>query len=327
MPDQVPHFDDQAIANLAIELYGIDGEISSLVSFEDQNARIKTPGGSYLLKIANKRWGIEFLHMQSEALEHLRTTAPDLRVPRVITGISGEAITVVNGFAIRLLTFLEGNTLGVGSKSMALYFDLGRFMGRFTRAMQGYAHPAAHRPDDLWNLDNIIACKVYLPFVADDNVRARIERFYRSYEENTLPKLQYLRKSVIHNDANEQNLLVDIEAPEKITGLIDFGDMVFGTLINELAITLAYALLGEDDIETVAGNIIRGYQQEFSLTDGEIEVLSDLVEMRLVQSIIMASKYASEFPDNAYILNSQKPVRALLKRLDEDNFRYPSLRD
>ena len=229
-------------------------------------------------------------------------------------------ITFKNGFAVRLLTFVPGVSFTSATKSPELYFDLGCFMGKFTRAMQGYAHPASHRPDDLWNLDNVIACKAYLPDVADEDVRARVERFYGIYEKNTRPKLQYLRKSVIHNDVNEQNLLVASDGAAKITGLIDFGDMVFGTLINELAITLAYALLGENDIEMAARNIIRGYVQEYLLEAGELEVLSDLVAMRLVQSIIMTSNRAKEYSDNTYILISQKPARDLLKTLEGGNF-------
>ena len=82
MPSQVPNFDNETIARLALELYGIEGEISSLVSYEDQNARIKTSSGSYVFKIANKRWVIEELHMQTEALEHLRAT---VSLPKIRT--------------------------------------------------------------------------------------------------------------------------------------------------------------------------------------------------------------------------------------------------
>ena len=319
MPDQVPQFDIEAIARLAMVLYGMEGEISPLVSFEDQNARIKTSGGSYVLKIANKRWAIDGLYMQADAIEHLRTKAPELPLPRIVPTRTGEAITVIDGFAVRLFTFLEGNLLGTASRSPELYHDLGCFMGRFSKAMQDYSHPAAHRPDDLWNLDNVMSCKVYLQDVSGEGVRARIERFYKTYENNTLPTLQYLRKSVIHNDANEHNLLVTTDEPAKIAGLIDFGEVQFGTHINELAITLAYALLGEHDIETAARKIIQGYMQEFMLEAGELEVLPDLMAMRLVQSIIMTSNRARDFCGNAYISVSQEPVRALLKKLEEEN--------
>ena len=125
MPDKQPHFDNASIAHLAMELYGIEGEISSLVSYEDQNARIKTSSGSYVFKIANKRWVIEELHMQTEALEHLRATATELSVPHVIVTRSGDAITVVDGFAVRLFTFLEGSILADAQRSPELYYDIG----------------------------------------------------------------------------------------------------------------------------------------------------------------------------------------------------------
>lgn len=191
--EKQPHFDHKTIAHLAMELYGIEGEMSSLVSYEDQNAYIRTSGGSYVLKIANTRWTSEALHIQTEVLEHLATTAPELSFPQVIPTQSGETMTVVDGFAVRLFTFLEGNILGDALRSPELYRDIGCFTGQFSKAMQGFAHPAAHRTDDSWNLDNVIACKAYLQDAADEDVRARIERIYGAHEKNVLPKLQTLR--------------------------------------------------------------------------------------------------------------------------------------
>ena len=129
-----------------------------------------------------------------------------------------------------------------------------------------------------------------------------------------------LCEAVIHGDANDSNLLVAVNRPTKIAGLIDFGEIQTATHINELAITLAYALLGEDDIESAAHQIIQGYTQEFVLEAGELDVLFDLVAMRLVQSIIMAFISAKKPPLNAYMLISQKPAQALLKKLEEGDF-------
>jgi Ser/Thr protein kinase RdoA (MazF antagonist) len=318
MPSETPSFDNKAIAKIVMDLYGLVGEMSPLVSYEDQNAHIKTPKGSYVLKIANKRWPLAFLDMQIEILERSRTMAPELIVPRVIPTVMGDTITIIDGFAIRMLTFLDGNILGDSPRCPALYRDIGQFMARFTRMMEGYTHTAAHRQDDIWSMDNVMACKVFLPDVDGEDVRARIERFFCSYENKVLPKVPSLRKAVIHNDANEQNLLVDAGGVAKIAGLIDFGDMAVSSLINELAITLAYALLGEDDIETSAREIVQGYTQEFPLENVELEVLPILTAMRLVQSIILTTNRAKQFPDNTYIVKSQIQARALLKRLDEE---------
>jgi len=316
MPDQTPSFDNSTIAKIALDLYGIEGKISALASFEDQNALIKAPGGSYVLKIANKRWAVAGLGMQTAVFEYLNTVAPDLCVPRTIPSKAGDTVTVHEGFSVRLLTFLEGDLFGGAVRSPELYRNLGNFMGRFTQAMQGFSHPAAHRPADLWSLDNVLACKAFLPNVIDGEVRARIDRAYGNYEKEVQPKLKYLRKAVLHNDANEQNILVDVEGTERIVGLIDFGDMEFATLINELAIVLAYALLDEDEVDMAARAIIQGYTQEFLLEEGELDVVFDLVTMRLVQSIINSSTRAKEFPDNAYILISQKPAIVLLEKLE-----------
>jgi Ser/Thr protein kinase RdoA (MazF antagonist) len=162
VPEKTPSFDKRAITQIVMELYGFEGEISRLDSYEDQNARIKTSGGSYVLKIANKRWSLAFLDMQTEILERSRTMAPELILPRVIPTVIGETIKIIDGFAIRLLTFLDGNTLGDSPRCPALYRDIGHFMARFTRMMEGYAHPAANRQDDIWSMDNVMACKVYL---------------------------------------------------------------------------------------------------------------------------------------------------------------------
>ena len=102
MSEPVPSFNDEAIAKLVLDIYGIQGEISSLVSYEDQNARIKTADATYVLKIANKKWSSEFMQMQTDVLEYLKTNAPQLAFPVVIESLTGETMTTVDGFAVRL---------------------------------------------------------------------------------------------------------------------------------------------------------------------------------------------------------------------------------
>lgn len=324
MPKMTPSFSDEQIADLAKDLYGLEGEISSLVSFEDQNAHIKTSQGSYVLKIGNKRWNLDELHMQTEALEHLEVVAPDYTLPRVVPTKSGDTITIVNGHAVRLLTYVEGEIFSKVEKSPELFKSLGSYMGRFTAAMQGFTHEASIRVGDIWNIDNINDCKPFLNDVANDDVRARIVRMFDRFEDNIEPKLKTLRTSVMHNDANEQNLLVSREDVTQVTSLIDFGDLCTSKTINELAITLAYTLFDQDDIIATSRLIIGGYVAEFPLEDRELEILFDLVAMRLVQSILISSNRIKQFPENDYILVSQKQAVALLKKLEAMNFDFLS---
>jgi len=64
--------------------------------------------------------------------------------------------------------------------------------------------------------------------------------------------------------------------------------------------------------------IIDGYTKDFSLEETEIDMLYYLMVMRLVTSITMTSHSAKQHPDNNYILISQKPAKALLKKLEDE---------
>jgi Ser/Thr protein kinase RdoA (MazF antagonist) len=320
MPGNVPRFNDEALAKLALDIYGIKGEISPLVSYEDLNARIKTASATYVLKIANKKWSSEFLQMQTDVLVYLKNSVPELTFPAVIESLTGETMTSVDGFTVRLLTYLEGELLTNAARTPQLYQDIGRFLGQYSKAMQDYPHAVADGSDELWKLDNVMACKMYLSDITDLDARDRIERLYSVYQKNIFPKLPELRKALIHGDANEQNFLINPDQPMKIAGLIDFGDIHLSSQINELAIALAYGLLGEDDIAMASANMIEGYHREFKLEEKEREILYYLMAMRLVTSITMSSHNAKLFPDNEYILISQKPALALLKKLEDEKY-------
>ena len=316
MSNEVPSFNHESLAAIAMGLYGIEGEISSLDSYEDQNARIKTPRGSYVLKVSNKRWTQEELDLQTRVLNHLHRSAPEVHCPLILTNKNGDAMAQVDGFSVRMFTYLEGEILGKVTRNPELNHDIGRSMGHFTKAVETFDHLAPKTSNDLWNLDNVLACKVHLGDIVGNEDRSRIEGFYDRYEANTLPRVKDLRKSIIHGDANEQNLLVDHNNPSRLAGLIDFGDLQHSSHINELAITLAYALLGQDDFESTARQIIEGYTGVISLNEIEHEVLFDLMAMRLVQSVTLSSHRAKEFPENKYIVSSQQPARKLLRKLE-----------
>ena len=321
MKDQVPDFNNQSIHGILKKYYDTEGVIKPLVSFEDQNARISAKDKRYVLKISNKKWSRNFVQMQTEVLDHLKKEAPELSFPNIVNANNGKSIIFINGFAIRLLTYLEGDLLTNIPRTPELYCDVGRFLGQFSKAMRSYsAPPNSDGSDKLWKLDEVSACKEYLPEVIDEDARDRIARLFDVYEKDIAPKLPSLRKAVIHGDANEQNFLINPDDPKKITGLIDFGEMQFGCQINDLAITLAYGLLGESDIKMASKAIISGYEKEFPIEDKERRILYYLMAMRLVTNIIMTSLAAKQQPDNEYILISQGPARALLKRLEQENY-------
>ncbi|MCC3861229.1 phosphotransferase [Pseudemcibacter aquimaris] len=320
MKEIIPNFSDEKIASIAKEHYGLEGSVTALVSYEDQNALIKTGNGKFVLKISNTKWPKTFIQTQINVLEHLKVKAPHLAFPSTVATLSEEELIEVDGFYVRLQTFLEGEIYTNMPKSETLYADLGRFLGQLSQALCSF-NPEHHEGSDpLWKLDRVIDCKPYVKYVADDETRDRMNRIFDAYEEKVLPKLPKLRKAIIHSDANEQNFLVLKEKPDQIYGLIDFGELQHASQINELAITLAYCLMGEDDIEMASKALVDGYDKEFKILDEEREILFYLMAMRVIVSVTMSAYNASLQPDNEYLLVTQKPGIELLKRMEELKF-------
>jgi len=313
-----PDFSDIEIQSIASKHFGLEGNISPLVSERDQNARIKTVKGSFVLKIANADEDADFLTFQNEALKHLHTTLPNLPLPRLISAKDRNDTvlchTKKDAHIVRALTYIEGSLFSMAPKTPALYTALGQYVGKLSRGLKSFGHVGAHRPNFLWNLDNVLASEEYIADIADAANKELIQKAFAHYKTHIQSKVSSLPAAVIHNDINDNNIVIT-DDNISIAGVIDFGDMVFARQVNELAITLAYALLDQNDILGISGALISAYVAEFPLQEEEAEVLFDLVIMRLAMSVCISSHRAKSFPDNEYLLVSQAPAFRLLQQL------------
>ena len=316
-----PAFTMQEARRLLARDYGMEGTLKELVSERDQNFLVELDTGKYVLKIANAVEDREFLALQNAVMKHVARVDPGLGLQRVISSSAREDIvTWEQGgscHAVRLLTYLPGDLYSAAGSSPQLLESLGDFMGRLSLALRGFGHPAAFRPGFLWNLDEAIAAKAWLADILPER-RDLVARIFARYEARVLPRLHQLRSAVLHQDANDNNIVVD-RASATVTGLIDFGDMTHGRQINELAVTLAYALLDVEDVYKSAAPLIVAYAKNFPLDDNEAEILFDLVAARLAMSVCISSHRAKDFPDNDYLVVSQAPAFRLLERLDRTN--------
>jgi 4-aminobutyrate aminotransferase-like enzyme len=139
--------------------------------------------------------------------------------------------------------------------------------------------------------------------------------------------LNMLRRSAIHNDANDYNIVVgggdDLYSRNQIViGIVDFGDMVFSHTINDLAIAAAYACLDKDDPLAAAAQVVRGYHAANPLEENEIAALFPLMCTRLCMSACLASKQQAQRPDDAYLAISQQPIRNTLPALAKIHPRF-----
>ena len=138
--------------------FGLAGNMTSLVSERDQNLMLETPGGRYIIKFSNPGETDGILRLQCDALVHLAAVDETLSVPRIVPATTGSSISNVSTSAgplrCRVVTCLDGQPLATSPKTPEVLADLGRFIGRLTRALNSFGDTAAHRPEFLWNLTN-----------------------------------------------------------------------------------------------------------------------------------------------------------------------------
>ncbi len=148
-----------------------------------------------------------------------------------------------------MLSFVEGTPLAEARpQTDEMLLSLGRFLGSMDKGLNGFTHPASDR-DFKWDLSRAEWALGSLHHIADPSRRDLVLRGLTLFKSHVVPSLPHLRRSVIHSDANDYNVLVNgIEAePRQVTSVIDFGDMHLGLTVAEVAIGATYALLGSPD--------------------------------------------------------------------------------
>jgi 4-aminobutyrate aminotransferase-like enzyme/Ser/Thr protein kinase RdoA (MazF antagonist) len=318
-----PRLTPAQAAELARHLYDVDGSASPLPSERDQNFLVRgTRGEPIVLKIANSGEELAMLHAQRAVLAHLASRMSI--TPRVIpagahsTGEPDPArpdapTEPAPPHAIWAITHLPGDVLAtLPHRSTTLLASLGREIASLRRALADFDHAAIHR-DFYWDLANGRRIIDELrPLLSGGETAAAIEALIDRYDRHTVPLVASLPRQAIHNDLNDHNLLV---VGERITGIVDFGDMVYGWAVGDLAIAAAYVALGADDPLGAIATLVRAYDAEHRLTDVEIGSLFGLIALRLCTSVCIAQDQRAQRPDNDYLVVSQEPIRRLLPTL------------
>ena len=321
-----PNFYYDEIKEIIKNLYDFKCSIKKLQSYSDQNFLITDNNGNkFIFKVSNPSERKEFIETQELVLEHLNQNCLKYQFPQSIAAKNGESFSQIKTkdgilHIARLLTFIEGTFLSENKAlSPEILYKLGEFLSKINKALKSFDFPVLHRKLP-WDLKNTLQARQKIKFIQDPNKRRLVEYFLLQFESIVLPAIPLLRSSIIHNDANDNNVLISkSETGEKITGIIDFGDMIYTNTINELAIALTYILFEKENPIETAMHVIRGYHSVLSLQELELELLYYLICARLCISVTMSAYHKRTEPDNEYITISEKPAWELLDRFIQIN--------
>ena len=312
-------FQDLSHALVARE-YGIAGAAVPLGG-EGSNFLIDADDGRrFVLKFADAD---DRTALEHAAMAHLAAADLPFSLPRTVQARSGAAevaCELPDGSAgsARLLTYVRGTPWYErrAPATGAMRRELGRMLGSIDRALEGFRHPDAARTHP-WDLTAVDRHRPTVRWIDTAERRRLAESMFHLWAACARLRFGELPRSVIHGDANDENVLLD---GDRVAGLVDFGDALESPTVCELAIALAYAMLepasseagpegpalqgpalhsvpARDPVRRGA-EVVAGYHEQRPLSPAELDVLFPLVCGRLAVTVSVAAERRRSDPDH-----------------------------
>ena len=244
-------------------------------------------------------------------------------VPGIVPDLAGARVSrsAVGGTPVLVVAeqWLDGAPLFAAVVDRAVLADVGATAARLATALA----PAPAPPPGLthaWEASrgrtSILAA---LPALPDDESRRLAARAADAFAAEVEPLLPALPRAVVHQDLHDANLLVGpVGGRQRIVGVLDFGDMVRGLRVAELAVAAGYsARLTDDPVDGFLA-VVTGWGQESSLSDLEVEVLLPLARTRLAVNVAIWGARSTSTRSSYAAARSAGSVPALRSLLDAD---------
>ncbi|NNL01452.1 MAG: aminotransferase class III-fold pyridoxal phosphate-dependent enzyme [Eudoraea sp.] len=298
------------------EQFGINAiKVERLSGLDNANYLVETQTDKYIFKTyPATQDALSLVEAENNALLFLQNEGQrNIQTPIPSKNQSYTAIVTINGLECicRMLSYLEGKFLVDVPHTKKLFQTFGKFLAQLDLKFQQFTDYRVAARKLKWDIQYLNLSKKYLDSIPDKKDRSLVHYYFKQYEENVVPLLHELRTSVIHNDANELNVLV---TEEEVSGIIDFGDMADTFLINELAIAITYACYDKEDPLKWASILIKSYHEILPLQEIELEVLYYLIAARLCISVCISANAREIGGDNEYAFVSEKYAWQMLYR-------------
>lgn len=211
----------------------------------------------------------------------------------------------------RLLSWLDGTFLFDVLHTNELLLSFGEFLAKMDIELMNISSASIKARRIEWDLQYLLELNDRVSYISDAETKKYIQHFLIQYKENVVHLIPGLRKSTIHNDANDMNVLA---RNGMVSGMIDFGDMVYAPLINELAVAITYMLYDKADPIQTACQMIQAYHKVLPLQQIEVDQLYYLIAGRLCMSLLNSAYSSRNEPGNEYISVSEKGAKDLIKK-------------
>jgi len=307
---------EQAVLDCLALNYGLGGTLVRL-SGENLNYLLRREGGvSYVVKIVDDDMPPEVVEMENEALNHAVSLGFSYKLPKIRKNIDKKietGITIpLNGlYRLRVISLIEGRELqSFTDISVKMMENVGKMIAELGLAMKGFDHPAAHRTHR-WNLVDTGMHRDKISLESNPEKRRLLEWGFEAWAEveSTLHSMPW---QFIHGDLNPENILVE---GDRINGVVDFGDCCMNPAVCDLAISITYFMMNQQNPLNSARVVVYGYEQIRPLDERERSLLLPLVCGRLATSIAISLSRRLIDPHNPNWFQSEGAAWRLLGQM------------
>jgi len=300
---------DQVKANYGFapcSITKLDGDIN----YSNQKYLLSDDSGNrYILKIYTDA-GELALAKEEHRIINLIKDRIEFEIPMAQPGKNGNLFTTwAEGEAI-LLKYIEGDFIAGIEQTDTILYSFGKCIAGLHLALKGEDSIIFRARKNFWDLQHSHINYDKSKFITDPSVKKHVDYYFNRFHSRVLPDLHKFRYSLIHGDLNDYNVL---SSGDKIKGFIDFGDLCYSLLINELAVAASYVMMNKPDPLESLMHLIRGFHELVPLERREVILLPDLITTRLCVSICNTAEKRAKSEDNEYVLISEKPAIELLK--------------
>jgi 4-aminobutyrate aminotransferase-like enzyme/Ser/Thr protein kinase RdoA (MazF antagonist) len=316
-----PVFEQRLKAALR-DRYGTDGVLEQLDGEFDLNfsCRAQPTDRDLIVKVMRTGCNVELVAMQCEAMRRVRERYPRACIPDLVRTVDGDDFTTMRDTAgerriMWVMTRVAGKAYAeCRPRPSRLVGEIGRSIAEFNDALVRFDHALLKR-DMKWDLQRPGWIREQLAQVGNQSRRALVSGILDRFDELE-PALREQSVITLHNDVNDYNLIVEQDASgdADFRGLIDFGDMLKGPAVCELAIAGAYLVLDEERPFDVLAGLIAGYHRVRALSGAELDLIFPLLLTRLAVSVVNAAMMKLERPNDPYVSVTEVPAWTFLER-------------
>lgn len=280
------------------------GGVNNVVQYVDT-----TEGKRYILRVYNNGNKTEKVACEHAILEQLKHQTLSFEVPQALSTIAdGEPYVVLSsGAAACIFKLIPGSLAKTTSPR-----EVGRATGELCTAMGNVrinmvppippyydvfkVHHKINRDlfyQDMASNPALNVCREAINYLTAE-IRA-IEEKLVAFQGLGLPM------QLIHGDLHYDNVMV---LGDIVSGLLDFEFCAYDWRVMELAVALS-KYVGEEDPLSLITEFVSGYAEHGQLTAAEMEIIPDLINLRIFSNVIYFTGRALAKEDDIETLTSR----------------------